>query len=303
MVKKIFSLLALIIITILPSWSDPLEVVFLDGEVAWFEDNHWQPELEIGDQISEEALLRLEDGAVVELSYKQNNLTLYSAGSYQIRQLLNRQEEVADWDLSAILSQKMASLFNEDHMSEMGIAVLGVRQAKFNNRFDEVEWIVEEDIDPLAEAINLINTGKYKKAITLLANLSGKMDRELEQDHLYYSALAQLKGGSKGKAISLLTKVKNNPAAPYYSDLILLKGKILLESLAYAEALELLDLYLEHMPGGENGQEVNFMAGICNNALGDTKTALRHFEAARQMDQGSLVGRAAGDWLKKISGS
>lgn len=298
--KVIICIISLICITV--SWADSLEVLFVDGIVEKKDSKLWE-ELLIGDLVPASATLRLAEESIVELMYGDVNISLYSEGVYPVKDLIRDQEELSGWKLGSVMQDKMQAIFDNDHMESLSVAVLGVRaDFKAGSAADEVEWMIEEESpDPLAEGVLLINQREYSEALELLESAADRIQSSDRQEYYFYLALANIGLGKNGKALSLLARVRNDRNKAYFSELIIIKGKLFLEGLAYKEALQLFDLYIDTLPGGKYLQSVYYMSAICLNNLGFPEEAVKRLQLSIKINPGSQIAVAAEGWIPKLT--
>lgn len=146
----------------------------------------------------------------------------------------------------------------------------------------------------LEQGKELIRTGDYKEAREALQEGADySFSDEEKEEYNFYIASAYALEGKSAPALLMLTDMKTESSAPYYSDYVLLKGKLLIEGLAYKKALLLFDQYLKKPDRSETTQLIYFLSALCNQRLENRRDAISNLEAAYEINNSSEYGRAA----------
>ena len=95
-----------------------------------------------------------------------------------------------------------------------------------------------------------------------------------------------------------LSNVKGDEAAPFYSDYILLKARLLAESFSFAESLSIIENFLTKFPKSKNAQSAYFLSSFCYENLDKLEEAIGQLKQAIKIDPDSPVGREAGKRLR-----
>jgi len=274
--------------TLLPLYAEDLMVEYLEGILEVGQGSNWL-EVDIGDTIPQNSYLRLSDNGLAELSAGAVTITLNKDGTFSVETLLTSGREVAAWNISSLVNSKLGRLISPDQ--QQSTAVMGVRGDAAGE--EELTWM-EEGEEYLEEGKELIRTGDYEEAIEVLQEGADySFSDEEKEEYNFYIASAYALEGKSAPALLMLTDMNTGPSAPYYSDYVLLKGKLLIESLAYKKALLLFDQYLKNPDRGETAQLIYFLSALCNQRLEKRQEAIRNLEAAYKINNSSEYGRAA----------
>lgn len=263
-------------------------VEYLEGILEVGQGSNWI-EVDIGDTIPKDSYLRLSDNGLAELSAGAITITLNQDGTFSTENLLSSGRETAAWNIAALVNSKLGRLISPDQ--QQGDAVMGVRGAAAGD--EELTW-VEEGEEYLEQGKELIRTGDYKEAREVLQEGADySFSDEEKEEYNFYIASAHALEGKSAPALLMLTDMKTESSAPYYSDYVLLKGKLLIESLAYKKALLLFDQYLKKPDRSETTQLIYFLSALCNQRLENRRDAISNLEAAYEINNSSEYGRAA----------
>ncbi len=274
--------------TLLPLYAEELMVEYLEGILEVGQGSNWI-EVDIGDTIPQNSYLRLSDNGLVELSAGAITITLYEDGTFSAETLFTSGREVAAWNIASLVNYKLGRLISPDQ--QQGSAVMGVRGAAAGE--EELTW-VEEGEESLQQGKELIRTGDYKEAREVLQEGADySFSDEEKEEYNFYIASAYALEGKSAPALRMLTGMKTESSAPYYIDYVLLKGKLLIEGLAYKKALLLFDQYLKKPDRSETTQLIYFLSALCNQRLENRQDAISNLEAAYEINNSSEYGRAA----------
>lgn len=284
------SLLVIFLIsaTLLPLYADELMVEYLEGILEVGQGSNWI-EVDIGDTIPQNSYLRLSDNGLAELSAGAVTITLNEDGTFSAETLLTSGREVAAWDITSLVNSKLGRLISPG--KQQGDAVMGVRGDAAGE--EELTWM-EEGVEYLEQGKELILTGDYEEAREVLQEGADYCFSDEEKaEYNFYIASAFALEGKSALSLLMLNDIKTGSSAPYYGDYVLLKGKLLIEGLAYKKALLLFDQYLKNPDRGETTQLIYFLSALCNQELENRQDTVRNLEAAYKINNTSEYGRAA----------
>lgn len=273
---------------LLPLYAEELMVEYLEGILEVGQGSNWI-EVDIGDTIPQNSYLRLSDNGLAELSAGAITITLNQDGTFSAENLLTSGREVVVWNIASLVSSKLGKLISSE--PQQGDAAMGVRGDAAVE--EELTWM-EEGEEYLEQGKELIRTGDYKEARKVLKEGTdySLSDKEKEEYNFYIASAYALEGKS-ALALLMLTDMKTEPSAPYYSNYVLLKGKLLIEGLAFKEALLLFDQYLKNPDRSETTQLIYFLSALCNKRLDNRQDTIRNLEAAYEINNSSEYGLAA----------
>jgi hypothetical protein len=273
---------------LLPLYAEELMVEYLEGVLEVGQGSNWV-EVYIGDTIPQNSFLRLSDNGLAELSAGAVTITLNHDGTFSAETLLASGREVVAWNITSLVNSKLGKLISP--RQQQGDAVMGVRGEASGE--EELTWM-EEGEEYLERGKELIRTGDYKEAREVLQEGADySLSDDEKEEYNFYIASAFALEGKSALALLMLTDMKTESSAPYYCDYVLLKGKLLIEGLAFKEALLLFDQYLKNHDRGETAQLIYFLSALCNQRLENRQDAIRNLEAAYEINNTSEYGLAA----------
>lgn len=268
--------------------AEDLLVEYVEGILEVKEGSSWV-ELYIGDVVQENSLIRLSENGFAELSARNVTVTLSEDGTYNTRSLLRSGQQVASWDIGSVVNSKLSRLITPGQRGET--AVMGVRGAKQDQ--GELTW-VEEGGEYMERGKQLLQEGLFAEAVPVFKEGAGWALTEEERfEYLFYAAYAHAMKGDNALALIMLEDMSLDSEAQVFTDYVLLKGKLLIENLAFADALELFSEYLRHPDMGETTQVVYFLSAVCHQGMDDSKEARKLLQDAIRIDPASEYGRAA----------
>jgi len=270
---------------------------YLEGGIQIKRGEVWV-NIEMGEKLTVDTLLKLSADSIAEISGKGTSLTITKSGIYSLKDLLNKKKKIFASGL-ALAFKNLYKLLRGKGGRALSTA-MGVRGAEVEDSSNGMEWVSEED-EYLNEAEDLIKKGDYTKAVSVLKeNINLLEDPDIKQEYLYYLGYAYAMLGENARALSYLLKVKADESKPYFDDLILIKGQLLVDSLDFSGALKLFNYYLNKYPGGSNNQVIYFLSGICYRELNKNDKALISLSKAVKIDPASDIGIAADREMRVI---
>ncbi len=294
MMKRASAFVLLILIAAIPLLAEDLLVEYVEGTLEIKEGATWS-ELYIGDLIPENSLIRLSGNGFAELSTPAVTVTLSDDGTYNTQNLLRSGQKIASWDIGSVVNSKLSKLITPGEQGQT--AVMGVRGAAADK--DQLTW-VEEGGEYLEKGKKLLADGLLDEAIPVFKEgADWALTEEERYEHLFYAAYAHSLKGDNAVALIMLEDMQLGSNAPIFTDYVLLKGKLLIENLAFADALDLFSEYLKHPDMGETTQVVYFLSAVCHEGLDNKDQALKFLQDAYKIDANSEYGRAA----KRMMGS
>jgi tetratricopeptide (TPR) repeat protein len=293
--KRAAALILLILITAIPLVAEELLVEYVEGTLEIKEGSRWA-ELYIGDMVPENSVIRLSDNGFTELSTRTVTVTLSHDGIYDTRSLLRTGQKVASWDIGGVVNSKLSKLVSPAQQGET--AVMGVRGAKADE--DQLTW-VEEGEELMEEGKRLLAEGLFAEAVPVFKEgADWALTEDERSEYLFYAAYAYDLKGDNALALIALEDMALDSDSAIFTDYMLLKGKLLIENLAFADALDLFSQYLEYPDMGETTQVVYFLSALCHHGLDDYDQALKFLREAVEIDATSEYGQAAQRMMEKL---
>jgi tetratricopeptide (TPR) repeat protein len=286
--KRTASIIFVILIATIPLVAEDLLVEYVEGTLELKEDSHWV-ELYIGDLLPENSLIRLSNNGFAELSTRNVTVTLSEEGTYDTQNLLRSGQKVASWDIGGIVNSKLSKLISPAEQGET--AVMGVRGAAADQ--EELTW-VEEGGDYMERGKQLLVDGLFEEAIPVFKDgADWALTEDERSEYLFYAAYAHALKGDSALALIMLEDLALGSDSTVFTDYVLLKGKLLIENLAFNDALNLFSEYLRHPDMGETTQIVYFLSAVCQQGLDNTTQARKFLQDAVKIDATSEYGKAA----------
>ena len=293
------TLLALVLLaaTSIAAVSQVAQVDYLEG-VAHIEVGGSWSELAIGDRLPPEATIRLSEQGFLELVQGALRVSITQDGLYKLSDVIGKSRQVAAWDLKNSVSGKLKGAVAGPRIG--GDTAMGVRGSAAGSAGD-IQWLEADETEEIvSRGRELLGRGRYAEALEVFEEgyqNAGAQDREV---FLYYIALGHSEQGRTGRALAALRGVQPDPGSQVFADLVLLQGRLLVESLAFQDALELFDRQLARQPSAPLAQAMLIMSAYCHRGLGDAPKVRQTLTRARDLDWGSELGREADNLLRGL---
>jgi tetratricopeptide (TPR) repeat protein len=168
---------------------------------------------------------------------------------------------------------------------------MGVRGAAADQ--GELTWI-EEGGEFMEKGKQLLKEGLFAEAIPVFKDgADWALTEDERSEYMFYTAYAHSLKGDSAVALIMLEDMHPGQDASIFTDYVLLKGKLLIENLAFEDALDLFSEYLKHPDMGETTQVVYFLSAVCHQGLDNRARAQKYLQDAVKIDASSEYGRAA----------
>ena len=263
-----------------------MDVAFLDGDVEVKINDEWQP-LYIGDSLPSNAVLRVGENSIVEMSGGTENVTISRSGVYSLDELTSGQQK-SQGTMWAFLKNSTKG-FVEGHEETSG-AVLGARAAEVGQ--EQLEWM-DEDEEALKDAIELLRLQDYSEALSVLEESIEWAAEDKLPEFQYYTGYAYAMSGENGRALKWMRDMSPDPLDSLFEEWALLTGQLMVGSLSYDQALGVFNSYLAVYPRGKYLQPILFLAGVSHTEMGDPSEGMRLYERVVEIDSGSEWGQLA----------
>jgi hypothetical protein len=287
--KRAATTILLILIAAIPLAAEDLLVEYVQGTLEIREGSSWI-ELYIGDTVPETSMIRLSDDGFAELSTRTVTLTLSNDGTYDTRSLLRSGRKLASWGIGGVVNSKLSELVNPTQQ-ENEVTPGGSRAEVMTQDRPEM---YDPFTDSMKEGKRLLERNLFEEAISMFQEAA---DSAVFGDEIFearfYEAYAHYLKGDNAPALNILEDVQPDSNAGFFTEYVLLKGRLLIENLAFADALDLFSEYLKHPDMGETTQVVYFLSAVCHQALDNVAQAEKFLRDAIKIDASSEYGRAA----------
>jgi tetratricopeptide (TPR) repeat protein len=303
MLKRIYLtiLLTLLAAAAASAQAQTATVEYLEGTVEVAQTNNWEM-VSFGDTLALTDRVRVAKNSLVEFTYGKNKITITKAGQYLLKDLVSAQQQVSSWQISTLLNQKFKTLTGTDQSNNQS-ATMGVRGSQSDTK--NIEWMYMDEGNPavneLKQGEELITAAKYEEAVKLFQELLQKGVTKDEEPYLYYYiAYASAQNVQNIVALKYLDKILVKADHPVYADLVLLKGRLLIDSLAFKEALDIFNSYLNSNTTGEAAQSMQLLSAFCYKGLNNPSEQKKSLLKAEKIDPQSMLGKEARRQLELI---
>jgi tetratricopeptide (TPR) repeat protein len=259
-----------------------LTVDYLDGTVELKSARGWSA-LSIGDQVGADATVRLAKGSTLELSNATQRLSIVKEGTYVLSTLIKAGPASGGRGLGATLAQKLHNLTTEHQATG---TVGGARGAAVGAP-EDIEYVDESTMT--RDSVNqMFAAGKYEDAIPVLQKaITDATSSEEETEFYYMLAVAYYSTGKPARAYSVISKITVTPSANFYPDYVILKAQVLVDSLAYQDALTLLTPFIASKPKTAYAQIAYLLSAQSSRGLGDEASAKSALSKGYALDPSS----------------
>jgi Flp pilus assembly protein TadD len=291
-------ILGLFLLAALGAAAQDLQVAYTEGLVELAAGAGWK-ELAPGDRLPANARIRLAEDGFVELAQGVTRLSVSQPGVYQVADLVAASKKVASWQLGKVVSGKLKGAVAGVAKGD-GTAAMGARGAAAGAPAT-VEWVeASGSEEALAEGRSLLEAERFDEALKVLQDALREAYAGEEGIFYYYIASAYSRQQRTALALRTLERARIEPQEPMYTDLVLLKGQLLLESLAFTDALALFDSQLALNPEGGFAQALLILSAYSYQGLGRSQGAREALEKAVNLDSSSELGREAAHLLTQL---
>ena len=279
------------------AFSEELVVQYIEGFVDRSTNSRWE-EVYIGDELPLNTTIRVSENGFAEFSLGDLKISVNEDGIYLLSDLVGTSKQVSSWGLGNLVSTKIKTALTSAGSGQT--AVMGVRGAAAGGETD-IEWIeAGGSAELLQEGMALLETARYNEALDIFNEGLSISFGEEEQLFLYHVGYTQSLKGHSALALNTLEKVEVDPQSSYYSDLILLRGRMLIESLSFNEALEFFKSHTNRYPEGDLTQAVLLLSSYCYRGLDDTFQALQVLQSAYELNPDSALGKEAQRLMEEL---
>lgn len=290
-------MLGLLALVGLSAFAQDVVVEYLEGVLERSVGASWKA-LDIGDKLPPEATIRLSGHGLIELAQGKLRITISQDGVYRLSDAFAKSKQVAGWDLKNVVASKVKTAVAGSGRGE--VAVMGTRGAAAGQPA-EVTWVeAGETAEIVAKGRQFLEAGQYAEALKVFEKGYENAFAEEEQVFLYYIALTHVQSGKGGRALATLRGVDPDPRTSVFSDLVLLEGQLLVDSLAFQDALTLFNRQLAQQQTGAFAQAMWIMSAYCYRGLGDAAKVRETLTRARDLDPKSPLGQEAASMLQGL---
>jgi len=290
-------------------WTETCEVEYLASIVEMKEGKDWV-ELNIGDKIDSDAVLRVSKGGNLQLVMENRNIIINKDGTYNLKDIVKASKQVSSWGLGSALKAKLSALTGDqkadDDAAQLGVMATeaGARPADFTGiRIGSVDMV---DFDTYMQygRANIV-CESYELAVTYFneARDLAVYDQEINEAS-YYLARAYLETGKYVLAYNELMGKEIAPAVSYYPGYVIVLGNLYLLNSSFEAARSLFQEYFTDIKDKDkvpkDNQTISFLASIAYRGLNNLPKAKEFLVKARDIDPKSDIGLAAVQMLAEL---
>ncbi len=268
-------------------------VEYLEGTVEVREDGSWH-EVGIGDSIAGSATVRLGNEAIVELRVTNRTVLLARSGTYDMATVLGEAPPPNRSNVGSLIRERVRRIATDEETRDTVVA--GVRASEAVDQ-DVMTWTGGESVDELVEeGIAALAEGAYEDAYLALLDAYDFADLSQLPTIEFYLGYVSYLDGRPGEALDFLSATAPDPAAAYYDDHVFALSQVLIDGMAYQDALDVLQAYESiGAPNEEERQMAYLLMAIATQGAGSLPAARNFLERAVAIDPDSPVGRVAAE--------
>ncbi len=274
-----------------------LSIDYVEGYVDIKDGSDWAA-LFIGDVITSESVIRLEENSLAEISGPGIKLTLTKPGVYDVNELVGARNEQSRIGLASIIGKKVASVF-EERPDTSQTAVMGVRGAKSEN---ELDWMMGDTVELLESGKEQLRNNEVVAAFATFEEAFDFAEIDEENEVLFYLGYTSYLMGNTREALGYFNEMLDiDPDVEFFPNLLLLKAQLLAETFAYEDAVEWLGTYEDDVElSPDNLQTAYLIEGVSYKGLENVTAAREALQQAVSIDPSSEVGQAADRLIESL---
>ena len=270
-----------------------LSVSYLEGQAQVRSGSGWN-ELAVGDSVTLESSVRLQGSGSLQLRGVGADFFLNRPGVYVVRDLVAASSRISSAGIRSVIANYLRLLTTRSTAPQSTAS--GARAAE-TSKSEDGDWVESSSEVFLEAGKEYIKIGKYDAAMQQLNQaLESADDAETPEIHFYIAKAASLKGDVR-EAWKHMSGLKAKPSDDWVGDFILLKGKLLEDSSAYADAVAWLtsnDLSND----AQRAQLYYMLLALAYRGAGNNEEARQALSKVVVISRESDLGRAAEELIK-----
>lgn len=282
MKRFVVALVSLVFLS-LPVLAQDVVIGYVDGVLEVNEGGTWY-ELFIGDAVRSSDQIRLGRDSYAELTTGPTTVKLSRAGTYEVSDLVETTGRTQSTGIAGMVLGRIGRLTGRDEQQEQTTAG-GARASEAVNQ-NAPTWAGGETIDELiTEGTELLNEGAYEDAYYVFQEAYDYAisDEEYARSLFYYGYASTLVDKT-AQAFDLLEEIGPDEDTDYFASHVLALGQLLVESFAYEEAVDYLEMLADAPDQApEDVQSAELLMGIAYDGLGMQSQARRHLRRAAEL--------------------
>ncbi len=267
---------------------------YVDGVLEVRDGTSWT-DLFIGDGLDPSDQIRLRADSYAELTTGQTTVKLSRNGTYEVSDLIEGTGRTESAGIAGLVLNRIGRLTGREVEQQEQTAAGGARASEAVNQ-NAPTWAGGESVDELIdEGVTLLNEGAHQDAYYVFQEAYDYAitDAEYAKAVFYYGYASTLVGES-AQAFDLLEEIEPDHQTDYFASHVLALGQLLVESFAYQEAIDYLEM-LEDADAqeSEDVQSAQLLMGIAYDGLGMADDARSYLRRARATAPGTAAADAA----------
>ena len=292
--KRIFILVTIALLVSTGLVAQEIVVGYVDGVLEVRDGDSWV-DLFIGDGLDPSDQIRLEADSYAELTTGQTTVKLSRNGTYEVSDLIEGTGRTESAGIAGLVLNRIGRLTGRDEEQQAETAAGGARASEAVNQTAPT-WAGGESVDELIEeGVTLLNEGAHQDAYYVFQEAYDYAITDAEYAKaLFYYGYASTLVGKSAQAFDLLEEIEPDPQTDYFASHVLALGQLLVESFAYQEAIDYLEMLEDaDEQESEDVQSAQLLMGIAYDGLGMAEEARSYLRRARATAPGTPGAEAA----------
>lgn len=266
-----------------------LTVSYVEGTAEVHNGAGWQ-NVKIGDTITPEATVRLDDHSYLEMQVAGATIALSQKGTYELGRIAAVNRTDRETGVDRTLTSKMAALFSNPVQHDTTMGVRGDQASDSNG----ISWVTSDAQVYLDSGKEYIKRGRYKMAVEQLKKaLASASETERPEVH-YYLGYAYSLAGDARNALRQISGLQPADLTGGGADLVILKGKLLFDTNAYAQDIGWLTAPSAlAATDAAHAQVYYLLLGLSYAGNGNTRKAKQNLEKVISSSEGSQLAKTA----------
>lgn len=292
--KRIIILVTIALLVSTGLVAQEIVVGYVDGVLEVRDGNSWV-DLFIGDGLEPSDQIRLRADSYAELTTGQTTVKLSRNGTYEVSELIEGTGRTESAGIAGLVLNRIGRLTGREEEQQEQTAAGGARASEAVNQ-NAPTWAGGESVDELIEeGVTLLNEGAHQDAYYVFQEAYDYAITDAEYAKaLFYYGYASTLVGKSAQAFDLLEEIEPDPQTDYFASHVLALGQLLVESFAYQEAIDYLEMLEDaDEQESEDVQSAQLLMGIAYDGLGMAEEARSYLRRARATAPGTAGADAA----------
>jgi tetratricopeptide (TPR) repeat protein len=284
-------------LALVPATAENLVLDYFDGTVeVRTSATSWTP-LDVGAVLAPDAVVRIKDNGLAELSAGSVKIHLGKDGTYQLSQSIAQSQKKGDNRVLGLTNKQVGMLLGVGNPAGLNVANMGARGAAKGS--DEgLSWASDENAqtaavaDPADAVKAKMDEQDWSGALTL-ADAALKADPQDPQSLLFDKALILSQLGRAAASVRALQTADFRPGESHYLEASLLLGSLGLETEDYDLVLTRTAEALDTKPEKGAAQSLILSQALAWKAKGDAAKAKTLLNQVVKLEPQSAAGQEA----------